>query len=241
MKSAGKIAATAALTSAVVLAGLYGLHRLSKARCLGWAGPVVCRVETQERVVALTFDDGPTARGVDAVLPVLRERGVKATFFLIGRETAERPDLAARLKAEGHELGNHGFSHVRMVGRPQSFYEQEIARTDALLRAAGETRPTMFRPPYGSRLWGLHVAARRSGHRVVTWDVEPDSFDLPTPEAYAAHVLDRVRPGSIVLIHPMYGSNETARAALPLVLDGLAARGYRVGAVSELLAAAEAP
>lgn len=241
MRSLRRPALTALLAVTVVLAAVYGLHRLSKARCLDWAGPVVCRVETQERLVALTFDDGPTARGVDAVLPVLKARGFKATFFLIGRETAERPELAARLKAEGHELGNHGWSHVRMVGRPRSFYEEEIARTDALLRAAGETRPTLFRPPYGRRLWGLHAATDRAAHRVVTWDVEPDSFDLPTPEAYAEHVLERVRPGSIVLMHPMYASNETARAALPLVLDGLAARGYRVTTVSELLAAAGAP
>lgn len=235
MGRAGRIAAAAGLAAAIALAGLYGLFQLSRSRCQTLTGPVVCSVKTDARAVALTFDDGPTVEGVDAVLPVLGDRGVKATFFLVGRDLERRPGLAARLKADGHELANHGYSHVRMVGRPESFYAEQIARTDRLLRQEGEARPTLLRPPYGKRLWGFSRAAERAGYRVVTWDVEPDSAGLSDPSAYARHVLDAVRPGSIVLIHPMYRANGAAREALPLILDGLVERGYRVTTVSELL------
>lgn len=235
MNGIGKAVGSIVVVGVVLCSGLFGVFQLSRARCQELTGPVVCRVETDARVVALTFDDGPTPQGVEAVLPVLRARGAKATFFLIGRDLEEHPGLAARLRAEGHELGNHGYAHMRMIGRAEEVYAEEIARTDRLLRREGEPRPTLFRPPYGKRLWGLSRAAERAGYRVVTWDVEPDSAGLTDPRTYARHVLDRVRPGSIILIHPMYRSNETARAALPLILDGLSERGYRIATVSELL------
>jgi peptidoglycan-N-acetylglucosamine deacetylase len=217
-----------------VLASI-GLWRISKARCAQLVGDLICRVETEERIVALSFDDGPTPDGVDAVLKTLAERKITASFFLIGKQMVRFPGQAARLKAAGHELGNHSFSHVRMIGHGSAFYDAEIARTDALLRAAGETRPVLVRPPFGKRLWGFPLAAERAGHIMITWDVEDDAERYPQPADYARHILDQVRPGSIILMHPMYRHNGTARAALPLVLDGLAARGYRVVPVSELL------
>lgn len=211
------------------------LWQISKARCLQLVGEMVCRVETSERVVALSFDDGPTPDGVDAVLPPLRARGIKASFFVIGKEMTRFPGQAARLKADGHELGNHSFSHVRMIGHGAAFYDAEVRRTHGLLRAAGEAKPILLRPPFGKRLWGFPLAAERAGYRTIMWDVEDDAARHPEPADYARHILDQVRPGSIILMHTMYRHNSTARAALPLVLDGLAARGYRVVPVSALL------
>jgi peptidoglycan/xylan/chitin deacetylase (PgdA/CDA1 family) len=214
--------------------------QVSRARCFQLVGEVICRVETSKPVVALTFDDGPRARGVDAVLAELEPRGIKATFFLIGNEIERNPGLAERLVQAGHELGNHSTSHKRMVGRLPAFHTHEIARTDALLRAAGAS-PTLFRPPYGKRLIGLPLAAERAGYRIITADVEDSGLETLTPQAYADAMLAQVRPGSILLMHPMYGPNQTARDALPLILDGLTARGYQVTTVSGLLAAAKAP
>lgn len=222
---------------ALALVVSIGLWRVSKARCFALIGEVVCRVETDRKLVALSFDDGPTPAGVDAVLAELQPRGIRATFFLIGKHVAEHPDAAARLAIAGMELGNHSFTHRRMLFRAQATYDSEIARTDALLRTAGETQPRLIRPPFGKRLWGFPLAAERAGYRVVMWDVEDDAEGHPDPEAYAADILGRVRPGSIILIHPMYRHSTTARRALPMILDRLAARGYRVVTVSELLAA----
>src|SRR5262245_46608587 len=96
----------------VVLVGVAGgLWQLSRARSYQLFGDIVSRVDTNERAVALTFDDGPSARGLDALLPVLRERGIRATFFVVGSELARRPALGRQLVEEGHELGNHSYTH----------------------------------------------------------------------------------------------------------------------------------
>jgi peptidoglycan/xylan/chitin deacetylase (PgdA/CDA1 family) len=225
-----------AAAGAVALAALtaigVGLWQVSRARCFALTAPVVCRVETAARMVALTFDDGPTAAGVDAILPALQAHGAHATFFLIGQEVARRPDLVARLLATGQEVGDHSYTHRRMVGRAPGFYAREIGDTEALLRKAGASSG-LFRPPYGKKLIGLPLAVRRQGLTIVMWDVEdPETAD---PRAFAAQVVAQARPGSIILVHAMYDTNATGRAAVPLILDGLAAKGLKVVTVGELL------
>jgi len=227
-----------ALALFVALAAL-GLLLISKSRCFQLVGEVTCRVETAEKIVALSLDDGPIPEGVSAVLPILDAHGVKATFFLVGNRMERFPEQAERLLAAGHELGNHSWSHVRNIGHFQSFYREEIMKTDALLRRAG-AEPTLFRPPFGKRLIGLPLEVERAGYRMLTWDVEdqPERFDQP--DDLAQNILDRVKPGSIILIHPMHRENQVQRDALPLVLKGLKRRGYRVVTVSQLLALEEA-
>ena len=215
----------------------FGIVSLTNARCFQLVGEVTCRVTTDRKIVALTFDDGPTSRGVDAVLPVLERFDAKATFFLIGEDIKEAPGEAEKILAAGHELGNHSFSHVRGVGRSQKFYRQEVRRTHALLERAG-AEARLFRPPYGKRLVGLPIEVKRAGYRTIMWDVEDRAGHFDDPQAYADDILGRVRPGSIILIHPMYRGNGLERAALPLLLQGLADRGYRATSVSELLASA---
>lgn len=216
----------------LLLLATIALNEISKATCFTLTAEVVCRVETDEKLVALTFDDGPTELGVNAVLPVLERYGAKGTFFLVGAS----PDLTSvrRIVAGGHEIGNHSLTHQRMVGRSMAFYDHEIRRTDAILRAAGAPKPTLFRPPYGKKLFGLPLSVQRNGYTLVMWDSgDPPDRD---PKVYAAKVLDDIRPGSITLIHPMFKSRQTERDALPLILEGLKQRGYRMVTVSELLA-----
>ncbi len=214
--------------------GLTG-WRISKERCFQLVGDMVCRVETAEKIVALSFDDDPTPEGVDAVLATLEPRGIKATFFLIGNRMEKWPGQAKRLLAAGHELGNHSYTHTRMLGKWPSTYDGEVRKTDGLLKAEGAMKPVLFRPPFGKRLIGLPLAVRRAGYRTIMWDAGDDAENNPEPRAYAADILRKVRPGSIILMHPMYRHNQTARDALPMVLDGLKAKGYRVVTVSALL------
>jgi peptidoglycan/xylan/chitin deacetylase (PgdA/CDA1 family) len=224
----------AVVISAVLIAA--GLWRLSNARCFALAAPLICRVETTQPLVALTFDDGPTALGVDRVLPVLDEHGARATFFLIGQSVREKPELARRIVRAGHELGNHSFSHARMVGRAPSFYADELAATQSELRAVG-SGATLFRPPFGKKLIGLPLAVRRAGLTMVMWDVEdPRTSD---PAEFANQVVRSARPGSIILLHAMYPANQAARDALPAIVRGLQARGLRVVTVGELMRAAD--
>lgn len=210
------------------------LFQVSKARCFALVGEAICRVETEVPMVALTFDDGPTPEGVAWASQVLRRHRARGTFFLIGDAISGREPLVRSLVAEGHEIGNHSFSHVRMVGHGAAFYDSEIMRTDALLRAAGAPRPTLFRPPYGKKLIGLPRALARHDYRLIMWDVE-DPPGAATAQEYARHMVDQARPGSILLIHLMYRSNGIAREALPLIVEGLARRGFRMVTVSELL------
>lgn len=222
----------------LVMALAAALWAIGNARCFALVGEMVCRVETDRPMVALTFDDGPTDPGVAAALEALREGGARATFFLIGREVAERPHLVRRIVAEGHEVANHSLTHKVMIGRSGGFYDREIAETHRRLVAAGAPPPRLFRPPYGKKLWGLPAAARRHGYRMVMIDVEEPLVE--DPRIYADRVVREARPGSILLIHLMYRANGTARAALPLVIRGLQARGFRIVSVGELIAAARA-
>jgi peptidoglycan/xylan/chitin deacetylase (PgdA/CDA1 family) len=232
-----RTALRAAAVLAVLLVLAYAAHRVSRLR--GWqvAGRIIPRVETADSLVALTLDDGPTAYA-DSVLPVLAARGVRATFFLTGGAAAEEPARFRRIAAAGHEIGNHTWSHPRMVGRRTETYRREVERTDSLFRSLGYAGPLHFRPPYGAKLVGLPRYLARTGRTTVTWDVEPDSYDdvAATPEGITRHVLAETRPGSIVLLHVMFRSRATSRAALPAVIDSLHARGYRFVTVSELLA-----
>jgi len=218
----------------LLLVGVFTLFEISRARCFSLIGEAICHVDTNEPLVALTFDDGPTPDGLALAEAALRPGNGHATFFAIGGAIPGHEDLIRRLLADGHEVGNHSFSHVRMAMHSSAFYEDEIMRTDALLRGAGVPAPSLFRPPYGKKLIGLPLALARHHYRMIMWDVE-DPLDAETPQAYADSVVREARPGSIILMHIMYSGDAIARAALPLVVRGLAARGLRIVTVGELL------
>lgn len=221
---------------AIALA-LVGLRHLARSRTVQLFGEIVHRVDTRDSVVALSFDDGPIASVADTLIAMLRARGVSATFFVTGNELAAAPSSGVALVAAGHELGNHTWSHERMVLVSPATIRDEIESTDSVIRAAGQRGPIRFRPPFGYKLFGLPWYLWRTGRTTVTWDVEPDSYPAvaATPEGIVAHVLERVRPGSIILLHPWYRSRATSLAAVPGIVDSLQARGYRVTTVGELL------
>ncbi|MBX3724862.1 MAG: polysaccharide deacetylase family protein [Xanthomonadales bacterium] len=222
-----------------VPAALLIAWQVSDSRSLQWPGTLVKRVEDAPGLIALSFDDGPSAQGGAAVLDLLEALEVRATFFFTGQELAGQPDLARRFVAAGHELGNHGWSHRRMLFRSPAWIASEIERTDALIRAAGQAGPVLFRPPYFRRLPGLSWYLHTRGRAVVLADVEPESWPGvgADTEAIVRHVLDRARSGSIVLLHVMYASRQASLRAVPGIVEGLRAQGYRLVTVSELLAA----
>lgn len=221
-----------------LLAGVaIGLWQVSKARSFQFFGEIVPRVATTDSVVALTFDDGPAARYTDDVLAILRDRAVTATFFVTGREAEANVDAARRVVDAGHALGNHSYSHPSLVFRGLPEIREEVERTDAAIRAAGYEGEVYFRPPYGKKLFLLPWHLARTGRTTVTWDVEPESYPDVARDAHriTEHVVERVRPGSIVLLHVMYDSRAESRKALPWIIDRLRERGYTFVTVSELL------
>lgn len=230
-------ALTAVLVTLAALLVVAGLRSLARARSVQVFGRIVDRVEPTDMRVALTFDDGPAPAVIDSILSVLAQRRVRATFFITGAAAAEHPALARRLVSAGHELGNHGWSHQRMVLRSQHFYRREVTRTDSVIRAAGHHGPIYFRPPYGYKLLGLPWMLQQAGRTTVTWDVEPDSYPevAATSDAIVRYTLERVQAGSIILLHPWHRSRGTSLAAIGPLIDSLQARGYRVGAVRDLV------
>ncbi|MBD0415937.1 polysaccharide deacetylase family protein [Oryzicola mucosus] len=226
-----------AVVIATAVVGFYGLFQLSKARSFQLFGRLVDRVDTQSPVIALTFDDGPTPKYTEPVLELLREKNVKATFFLTGKETEENPIQARAILTAGHQIGNHTYSHPNLTLALPATISDEIERTDAAIRATGYEGEIVFRPPYGKKLFTLPWYLSQHDRTTVMWDVEPESYpDIANdPEAMTQHVLSKARNGSIVIMHVMYKSREATRQALPNIIDGLRERGFRFVTVSELM------
>jgi peptidoglycan/xylan/chitin deacetylase (PgdA/CDA1 family) len=224
-------------TAAALIVLLAG-WRVSKSRGFQLVGASVTRVDTARPWVALTFDDGPTPEHTDEVLDLLRRHDVPATFFVTGDAMARHPAQGQALVRAGHELGNHSYSHQRMIGTSLAFIARELAETDRLIRAAGHAGPIYFRPPFGKRLAALPYYLRQTGRTSVLWDIEPESYPAVagSAEQMVAHVLERARPGSIVLLHVMYGDGAVSRQALPGIITGLKARGFEMVPLSRLLA-----
>lgn len=220
---------------AVVFAAAAVLWNVSSSRTFQFFGELVHRVDTTEKVVALTFDDGPDPAGAQQTLDVLAEKQVPATFFLVGNDLEKHPDLGRKIAQAGHEIGNHTYSHERMVLVPPGFVAREIEKTDALIRATGYQGTIHFRPPNGKKLFALPHYLSENRRTTVMWDVEPDSGSTPAAAQLAQDVLNQTKPGSIVLLHPMYAGRAQTREALGPIIDGLKERGFRFVTVSALL------
>jgi len=213
------------------------LWQVSKARTFQSMGKLVPRIETSRKIVALTFDDGPSAEVTRPLLDLLEKAQVRATFFVIGSELEKNMDRGIRIVAAGHELGNHSYSHTRMVFVSPSFVKHEIERTDELIREAGHQSEIHFRPPYGKKLFVLPYYLSQAGRTTVTWDVEPDSDADATAGEIARKAVEETRPGSIILLHVMYPNRIESYKSVGKIITDLKSRGYEFVTVSELMTA----
>ena len=227
------------LTVAVMLIGsTLLLWRISRSTTFQFLGQIVPRVNTSQKVVALTFDDGPTTEVTEQLLATLAEQGVHATFFVIGAELEQNLAEGKKIVAAGHELGNHSYHHDRMIFVTPSFVAQEIEETDTVIRAAGYQGEIHFRPPFGKKLFALPYYLSKTTRKTIMWDVDPDSYPeiAADSDKIAAYVSSKVRPGSIVLLHVMYPSRRESLKAVSKIIEQLKAEGYTFKTVSELMA-----
>ena len=190
---------------------------------------LVWEIPPKGKELFLTFDDGPVPEVTPQVLDILAERGVKATFFCVGANVERHPEILADILDRGHSVGNHTFDHV------DGWKIRGIKYYRNFLKGASKVPQGLFRPPYGRKLVGLPLEVERAGLKTITWDVADRAEEFPEPADYARDIVERARPGSIILIHPMYRGNATAREALPMNLAQLRDRGYDIVTVSELL------
>lgn len=210
----------------------------TRARSSTIFGPSIYRGSRARRAIALTFDDGPSP-STPALLDILAEHDVQATFFQCGMHVRRLPDIARDVVDAGHEVGNHTDTHARLWLRSREFIECEIAQAQHAIENAAGVRPSLFRAPYGVRWWGLSESQARHDLMGVMWTALARDWRLPA-DAIAARLLDAAENGAIFCLHDgreraaapdISNTLRAVRTLIPHLLD----RGYQLCTVSELL------
>lgn len=184
----------------------------------------------KERVVALTFDDGPDGKNTPAVLAILKKAEIKATFFVIGQNVVHFPKVMKDIMAEGHDIGNHSYTHPSRPRQDQA--NGEVHRTAQTIVFTTGNRPTLYRPPYGITSNWTSKAAFARGYAVVNWTTDTNDWKKSSPIAKRA--LEFMRPGEIVLMHSTSGKERTVKA-LPTIIAGYKKKGFRFVTMTQML------
>ena len=184
--------------------------------------------------IAMTFDDGPHATNTPKLLEMAAKRHIKLTFFVLGECVEQNPTVLRREVAEGHEIGNHSWSHPNLAKLSDADVRSQLQRTEDIIVKTAGVKPKLIRPPYGEltkrqRIWVNHDF----GYKVILWDVDPLDWKRPGPSVVARRIIAGTRPGSIILSHDIH---PPTIEAMPQVFDALLARGFKFVTVSELLA-----
>ena len=184
--------------------------------------------------IAMTFDDGPSPETTPRLLDILKQRNIKATFFMIGQNAERNPAIVKRILAEGHEIGNHSWTHPQLSKLSDDRVTEEINKTQNAIKDASGYTPVLMRPPYGA------ITARQKdwiekdfGLSVIIWSVDPFDWKRPGASVIEQRILAGARPGAIVLSHDIHKQTVDA---MPATLDALAAKGFKFVTVSQLIA-----
>lgn len=190
-------------------------------------------VPIKEPYIAMTFDDGPHKTNTPRLLDMLKERNIKATFFLVGQCAQEYPDIVRRILAEGHELGNHTWDHRSLPTLSAEKARIEISSTDKAVLAASGHHMHLMRPPYGAT--NLRIKQEcwdQFGYATILWSVDPNDWKRPGSAVVKQRIVSTVHPGAIILSHDIH---EPTIDAMPDTLDALLTKGYHFVTVSQLL------
>ena len=173
-------------------------------------GKNVIRLDTEQRVVSLTFDDGPHPPYTDQLLDVLAKHNVKATFFMIGNRIEKNPETVHRVIAEGHQVGNHSYSHPVLGFRLPGRIRREIEHTDSLLRQLGTIGEIVFRAPMLTRFLPVAWVLAKVNRTHISCNVWSWDWTTQNPDRIAHRVLKKVQPGSIIVLHDGKAENSHA-------------------------------
>ncbi|HEY5791780.1 MAG TPA: polysaccharide deacetylase family protein [Chthoniobacterales bacterium] len=190
-------------------------------------------VVVSEPYVAITFDDGPSAGLTPKLLDMLKERGIPATFYVVGTNAAAHPEILQRMIAEGHEIGNHSWSHPALTRVGGDGVKNQMDKTSAAIHAATGNYPATMRPPYGAT--SAYLTRRLNeefGLKVIMWSVDPLDWKYRNADRVANAIITSTKPGDIILAHDIHASTV---AAMPRTLDALQAKGFKFVTVSTLL------
>jgi peptidoglycan/xylan/chitin deacetylase (PgdA/CDA1 family) len=207
---------------------VFRLRPVRAVGCTGGTAGLVTNGSRDRKVVALTFDDGPSEY-TPGFLSVLRQKHVHGTFFEIGQEMAGRESTMRQILSEGDEIGNHTMHHTEYPGFA------DIAPVTSLIDSITHFRPCLFRPPGGAVDASVLAAAGEDELQTITWDVDPADWSTPGSAAVYSRIVGAAQPGSIILMHDGGGDRSGTLTALPSIIDTLRARGYSFDTVTELL------
>jgi peptidoglycan-N-acetylglucosamine deacetylase len=229
--------AIALVVLAIVLAVLWYVLENPKNQTFGHT---VNHVPIHQKVVALTFDDGPNPPYTNEIVDYLHSRHVVATFFVVGRAVQQYPDVVREEVKDGNALGNHSWDHAHLILERSPHIAREIALTDAAIQKATGVQTRLFRPPFQQRDYTVIAVARKMGYQVILWSVPlPRDWQNPPPTVVRDRVLRYVKDGDIIVLHDgdrgQSGDRHVAVAATKLIVDALLKQGYRFVTVPELL------
>ena len=202
-----------------------------------FAGKTVYKIEpkNKEKVIALTIDDGPWSKTTTEMLDILKQNDVKATFFWVGSTLQENPEIAKRVVAEGHAIGNHTWHHWYHK-MDAATAKNEIEKTNQLIYKTTGVKTSFFRPPGGYLNNGLAAYAKSQKNSVVMWSVtSADTDPRAKYQVFIKNVLRDAKPGAIVLMHDGGGNRERTVKALPEIITGLKKQGYKFVTIPQLL------
>lgn len=203
-------------------------HWIKTPGWLAWLLPQYeWRKSKKEKIVYLTFDDGPIPEVTPFVLDKLKEYGAKGTFFCIGDNVVKHPEIFERLISEGHAIGNHTFHHVKGWETPLDAYLKEVSDCADVIRFAHPPEHKLMRPPYAKITFSQTKKVREMGYRIILWDVLSEDYDQSvSPEKCLENVVKHVRPGSIVIFHDSLKAYPNMKFALEGTLEYLKKEGY---------------
>ena len=194
------------------------------------------RIETDKRVVALTFDDGPSSARTPRLLEVLTAHNTNATFFMLGKNIEKYPQIAASVVDNGHLVGNHSYSHVRMIFKTPWFIKRDIERVDSLIRGLGQQEVGYYRPPYGDKMIVLPLLLKAMDKKMVTFDIQTMAeYREGGLKSLAEDIVAKVRPGSIIVLHDgKDGDAEEYADQVKKIITDLRAQNYEFVTIEEL-------
>jgi len=207
-------------------------------------GEVVFSVPVENKVIALSFDDGPNPGETEALLDLLDELDVRASFFLKGMNVAAHPQIALSILQRGHELGNHSWTHRPLYSLNNAAMHEEINLTNTVIKNATGITPVLFRPPFGIMGAGLKFALTKAQMQSVAGSLSGGDWKDQDPQIIAARILESAEPGDIIVLHDgeadIYDGREQGNrygtvAATELIVQALRAQGYQIVPVGQLL------
>ncbi|NQV18017.1 MAG: polysaccharide deacetylase family protein [Armatimonadetes bacterium] len=197
---------------------------------------MICRCGSRkEKIVALTFDDGPDPEYTIDILKILRNYNVQATFFITGKKAQEYPEIVRKLISNRQELGNHSYSHRSLILKTMNYVKSEIEKTDEILKSFGIQGEILFRPPYG-RIDAISIMVFwKLQKKIILWDNGPKDFKCSSSDEIVNKVLKKIKSGSIIVLHDGGGDRSNTVKAVEILIPELLKRGYLFKKVSELI------